>query len=248
VSGVTVHRLTASGFVGPYRVVDPGEHGTLEARGSATFGVARDENDNFTVACERCPGGVVAFSGANGPLSSGWVETLTARGDVVSERFSGNLFDALAAGAAAGNDGSTTADGNRLPAGQRTGSNDRRPGPPDDDDAKNTTPPTSTPTPTLTPGTVPTSTPTATATPLPILEATIASFVYLPEPIVVQVGQTIRWTNLDVPEHTVTADDHSFTSPLLGQNQTYTLTLTQPGTYTYFCEPHPFMMGEIEVR
>jgi plastocyanin len=67
---------------------------------------------------------------------------------------------------------------------------------------------------------------------------------------VIHVGQTIRWTNLDdvTAGHTVTADDHSFTSPVLGQGGTYVHTFTQAGTFTYFCEPHPFMTGSIEVQ
>jgi plastocyanin len=239
VSGITVHRLTANGFVGPYRVVDPGENGTLEARGPSTFGVARDENDNFTVGCDRCPDGIVTFPGTKNPLSSGEAVTLTARGDVISDKLGGNLFNALASGATADSDGSKTADGKRLPAGQRTGSSDSRRESPEDDVA-NTIQPTSTPTPTPTPQVVPRS--------FPVLEARIAGFAFSPNPIVVEAGQTIRWTNFDFPAHTVTADNGSFGSPLFGQNGTFSLTLTQPGIYTYFCVPHPGMKGAIDVR
>ena len=84
--------------------------------------------------------------------------------------------------------------------------------------------------------------------PLPTVQATIASFVFLPDPIVVQVGQSIRWTNLDFAEHTVTEDNHLFTSAVLNYGDTYTLTLLQPGTYNYFCEPHPQMTATIIVQ
>lgn len=88
-------------------------------------------------------------------------------------------------------------------------------------------------TPTVVPGTV---------------EATIASFVYLPDPVVVPVGGTVRWTNLDADEHTVTADDRSWTSPVLGQGGSWSRTFTQRGTYRYFCEPHPFMRADVVVE
>ena len=83
---------------------------------------------------------------------------------------------------------------------------------------------------------------------LPTVQATISSFVFRPDPIVVEAGQSIRWTNLDPAVHTVTADDLSFTSPILSQGETFTLTLMQPGTYGYFCEPHPQMAGTIVVQ
>jgi plastocyanin len=80
------------------------------------------------------------------------------------------------------------------------------------------------------------------------VEATIASFTFLPDPIEVPVGGTVRWTNQDGTEHTVTANDRSWTSPLLSQNQTFTRTFTDPGQFDYFCEPHPSMHGSIIVH
>lgn len=241
VHGMTVHRLDAGSPSRRYRVHDPRVQGAVEVQGAATFGVARDEADNLTLACDRCQMGTVTFPGASQSVGSGRAVTLTARGEVVSEKLDGNLYSALAAGGGIGNDGGTTAEGNRLPAGQRTGSNDRRPLSSDKDDPKTATAPPPTPTPT--PTAVPTLAPT-----LPTQEATISGFDYQPDPIVVQVGQTIRWTNLDIPGHTVTADDLSFRSPLFGRGGTYSLTLARAGVYSYFCEPHPFMTGTIEVR
>jgi plastocyanin len=60
----------------------------------------------------------------------------------------------------------------------------------------------------------------------------------------------VRWTNLDnvMDGHTVTASDRSWTSAVLMQNDTFTRAFTQPGDYTYFCEPHPFMQANITVR
>lgn len=51
----------------------------------------------------------------------------------------------------------------------------------------------------------------------------------------------VTWTNLDSADHTVTADDGSFNSGPIGQNQTFNLTFNTPGTFTYHCSIHPGM-------
>lgn len=110
--------------------------------------------------------------------------------------------------------------------------------------------PTTTPTPTATTTATATATPSATATPTPgvTLQATISNFIFLPDPIRVSVGQVVRWTNLDLDIHTVTAEDLSWTSPVLGTGESYSRAFTQPGTIRYFCEPHPQMRADIIVE
>jgi plastocyanin len=273
VQGMIVNRLAPAGDARlVYQVVDPTGAATALASGSTTFGVGRDENGNVTVACARCGSGTLSFPASQGDLGSGDARTLTARGDILDFGLHGSVYDALAEGAGADEDGGgKTANGNRLPAGQRTGSrDDRRTSPEDDDPGQNSAgpQPTATPSPTavvsatatapIVPSATATASPTATSSPTPTptsgpviaQEATISNFVYLPDPIQIRVGQSVRWTNLDNVEsgHTVTADDHSFTSPVLGQGDTYVHTFTQVGTFEYFCEPHPFMTAFIDVQ
>jgi len=107
---------------------------------------------------------------------------------------------------------------------------------------------TATATQTATPAATQPATPTATPTQAPLVRATIANFVYLPDPIRIPVGGTIQWTNLDFEEHTVTAEDLSWTSPVLQKDQVYSRTFTQAGTIPYFCEPHPQMRADIIVE
>jgi plastocyanin len=71
---------------------------------------------------------------------------------------------------------------------------------------------------------------------------------YVPDAIQVRAGQTITWTNRDTDPHDVTAVDGSFYSGPIADGATYRLTLTQPGTYQYFCTLHPEMLGVIVVR
>jgi plastocyanin len=254
VQGMIVNQLTPGGDVRlDVRAVDPSGQAAAHATGAASFGVGRDENGNVTVACTSCGRGTVTFPTERSGLTSGHAATLTGRGDVIDWSFGGSVYDALAEGAAADEDGGDTPSGQRLPPGQRTGSRDDRRTRQEDDDPGQNDAGIATPTPvasvTATP--TPTVTPTATATRVPSqAEATIANFIYLPDPIQIRVGDSIRWTNLDnVPDgHTVTARDLSFTSPVLHQGDTYVRTFTRAGTYEYFCEPHPFMTAFIDVQ
>jgi plastocyanin len=260
VQGMIVNQLAPAGDVRlDFRAVDPNGQAVAHATDGASFGMGRDENGNVTVACVSCGHGAVTFPTDRSDLFNGRAVTLTGRGDLVDWSFGGSVYDALAEGADADADGGDTPSGHRLPPGQRTGSRDERRGEEEDDDPGQNNAGIGTPTPTPVSGTTatptPTVTPTATLTATPTrvpttVQATIANFVYLPDPIEIRVGDTIRWTNLDnVPDgHTVTARDLSFTSPVLRQGDTYTRTFTQTGTFEYFCEPHPFMTGFIVVQ
>lgn len=75
----------------------------------------------------------------------------------------------------------------------------------------------------------------------------IQSFAFGPATITVRPGTTVTWTQDDEDQHTVTADDGSFTSSPLVTGQTYTHTFTAPGTYHYHCSIHPFMHGTVVV-
>lgn len=71
---------------------------------------------------------------------------------------------------------------------------------------------------------------------------------YTPRELRVRVGDTVEWVNRDPVEHTVTADDGSWTSVLLRENQRYRRTFDSPGRYTYHCTPHPQMTGVVIVE
>jgi plastocyanin len=75
----------------------------------------------------------------------------------------------------------------------------------------------------------------------------IVDFAYEPDPVVIQVGGKVTWLNQDSAPHTATADDGSFDTGTLEQGKLKSATFKQAGTYTYFCEVHPFMHGTVEV-
>jgi plastocyanin len=76
-------------------------------------------------------------------------------------------------------------------------------------------------------------------------EVAIVDFAYDPDPIRVQVGQAVAWTNHDGAMHTVTADDGSWGSKSLKTGETAVMTFQQPGVYAYICALHPPMRAGI---
>jgi amicyanin len=71
---------------------------------------------------------------------------------------------------------------------------------------------------------------------------------YLQSRLQVTVGTTVEWKNNDPLPHSVTAVDKSFNSGLINPGKTYSHTFTTPGTYNFFCTPHPFMKGVVVVK
>ncbi len=73
---------------------------------------------------------------------------------------------------------------------------------------------------------------------------------FSPDPVTVVIGvnNTVQWVNNDNTPHTVTAKDGSFASGNIGAGGTYTHTFTTPGTYSYYCEYHLWMIGTLVVK
>ena len=71
--------------------------------------------------------------------------------------------------------------------------------------------------------------------------------------VVIGVNNTVQWTNDDSTDHTVKSESvpsgaQPFASSVLANGQTFSVTLTVPGTYTYECTLHPlWMQGTIIV-
>ena len=81
------------------------------------------------------------------------------------------------------------------------------------------------------------------------MEVTIEKFAFQPKELSVPVGTKVVWTNNDEEPHTVTSPGEQFkSSKALDGGDTYSVTFSKPGTYTYFCTVHPFMTGTITVK
>ncbi len=78
-------------------------------------------------------------------------------------------------------------------------------------------------------------------------EVRIEEFAMHPKTLDVQVGDTVRWTNLDAATHTVTEEAYAFESGDLLGGETFAFTFDAAGTFGYRCDYHPSMTGWIVV-
>jgi len=79
----------------------------------------------------------------------------------------------------------------------------------------------------------------------------IRDFSFQPGEIRVRAGATVTWANCDdpgQPAHTSTADQGAWSSPSLSPGDVFSHTFAQAGTFTYHCEPHPFMTATVIVE
>ena len=88
----------------------------------------------------------------------------------------------------------------------------------------------------------------ATASGGKTVQVKMKDILFVPDNITARVGQTVRWTNDDDVQHTVTAKSGAtFASKPLSKGDTYKAKLTRPGTIHYVCTIHPNQRGLITV-
>jgi plastocyanin len=80
------------------------------------------------------------------------------------------------------------------------------------------------------------------------VQVTIRDFDFQPMTVIIPVGTTVTWKNLDGEPHTVTGTGGSFRSPALDQDDTFSFKFTKPGVYPYICTIHPRMRATVTVR
>lgn len=80
-----------------------------------------------------------------------------------------------------------------------------------------------------------------------------------PSKITIPVGTEVTWINEDGLDHTITSGNWSnqgfdeihdgrFYSGILSAGGSSSYTFTEPGVYSYFCSPHPWMNGFVLVE
>src|SRR5205085_10139802 len=70
----------------------------------------------------------------------------------------------------------------------------------------------------------------AAAMPQAASAVTISNTQYSPAKLTVAAGTTVTWTNKEAKPHTVTADDNSFASKAMKENDTFSFKFEKPGT------------------
>jgi len=83
-----------------------------------------------------------------------------------------------------------------------------------------------------------------------VVEVKIEGLKYLPGPVTVSPGTTVRWVNEDRALHTVTSEGSGgpLASEKLGRGESYEYTFRKPGQYDYYCVVHPFMKSGVTVK
>lgn len=76
----------------------------------------------------------------------------------------------------------------------------------------------------------------------------IADYKFTPATIRIKKGTKVTWTNKDIAQHNVAAEDDSFRTELVGKNGSVEVTFDEAGTFSYICEPHPYMKGTVIVE
>jgi plastocyanin len=80
------------------------------------------------------------------------------------------------------------------------------------------------------------------------IEVRMRNNLYDPASLTVPAGTSVRFVNLDSDIHTVSQKGGGFESGLMFNRDTWTFVFNTPGTYEYFCLPHPFMVATITVQ
>ena len=76
----------------------------------------------------------------------------------------------------------------------------------------------------------------------------IRGFAFDPSEVRIRAGERVTWVNCDTDAHTSTADAGAWASPLLASGNAFTQTFATAGEFSYFCEPHPFMIARVVVE
>jgi plastocyanin len=77
----------------------------------------------------------------------------------------------------------------------------------------------------------------------------IKGMKYDPPVTTINVGDTVEWFNHDKMLHTATADDGSWDTGDIPQNQSRSWTFKTVGDFPYYCTHHPdTMQGKVAVK
>jgi plastocyanin len=81
-------------------------------------------------------------------------------------------------------------------------------------------------------------------------KVSIDNSLFDPKELVITAGVTVTWVNTDDDAHTATskAAPPLFDSKTLHPGDKFSFEFKTPGTYDYFCKPHPYMTGKVIVK
>ncbi|MFC5531937.1 plastocyanin/azurin family copper-binding protein [Cohnella yongneupensis] len=75
----------------------------------------------------------------------------------------------------------------------------------------------------------------------------IKGYAFSTADLKIKKGTTVTFINRDKVKHSATADDGSFDTGLIAQDESAQVKFDTVGTFTYFCKPHNYMTATITV-
>jgi plastocyanin len=75
----------------------------------------------------------------------------------------------------------------------------------------------------------------------------IVNYAFKPADTTVKAGTKLTFTNHDSTAHTATSKTPGFDTGTLKPGQSATVTVSKPGTYSYYCQFHAFMVATVTV-
>jgi plastocyanin len=73
-------------------------------------------------------------------------------------------------------------------------------------------------------------------------------FFFSPRRAQIPVGSQVAWKNNGALIHTATEIKSAWNTGDVAPGETKSVTFDTPGTYTYNCSPHPWMIGQVIVQ
>ncbi|MEO6859075.1 MAG: cupredoxin domain-containing protein [Solirubrobacteraceae bacterium] len=86
------------------------------------------------------------------------------------------------------------------------------------------------------------------AAPAALGHVVISGYAFHPPAVTVTPGTRLTFTNHDQTSHTATSTGKGFDTGTIPPGASRTVVLTQPGTYTYYCQFHAFMRATVIVK
>ena len=83
---------------------------------------------------------------------------------------------------------------------------------------------------------------------IPAGAATLGARAYVPSPVTIAPGGTVRWSNDDTIAHTTTSNNAVWNSGNVGPGSHFDVTFPTAGTFPYHCAIHPGMIGTVVVQ
>lgn len=94
---------------------------------------------------------------------------------------------------------------------------------------------------------------TASVSSADIVDVQIIDYSFMPSTVTIKTGDTVRWTNMVVNQHTVTSGkdgkaDNARGSARLNKGDSFSMKFDKAGEFHYFCDPHTvFRMNGVAV-